>query len=239
MIEIIPAIDILEGRCVRLEQGNYRLKKVYEKDPLEAAKEFEDYGIRRLHVVDLDGAKAKQVVNWKTIEKIAEKTSLIMDFGGGIKETKDLKIVYDCGAAMAVIGSTAVENKPLFLEWLEEYGSQKLILGADVMDRKIAVAAWDEITDIEIIPFLEDNIKAGVQQVLCTDISRDGMMQGPAVELYQEITGRFPELKIIASGGISSVNDLNRLQDSGIPAVIIGKALYEGNIKLIELKEFL
>lgn len=239
MIEIIPAIDILEGRCVRLKQGNYRLKKVYEKDPVEAAKEFEDHGIKRLHVVDLDGAKAKRVVNWKAIEKIAEKTSLIMDFGGGIKETKDLKIVYGCGAAMAVIGSIAVENKALFHEWLEEYGSQKLILAADVKDRKIAVSAWNEITDIEIMVFIEDNIKAGVQQVLCTDISKDGMMQGPAVELYQEITGRFPDLKIIASGGISSVNDLNRLQDSGIPAAIIGKALYEGNIKLIELKEFL
>ncbi len=239
MIEIIPAIDILEGRCVRLEQGDFRMKKVYEKDPLEAAKEFEDHGIRRLHVVDLDGAKAKRVINWKVIEKIAEKTSLIMDFGGGIKETKDLKIVYDCGAVMAVIGSAAVENKALFHKWLEEYGSQKLILAADVKDRKIAVSAWDDVTDIEIISFLEENLNAGVRQVLCTDISKDGMMQGPAVELYEEITDRFPDLKIIASGGISSVNDVNRLQDSGIPAVIIGKALYEGNIKLAELKKFL
>jgi phosphoribosylformimino-5-aminoimidazole carboxamide ribotide isomerase len=239
MIEIIPAIDILEGKCVRLEQGNYHLKKVYEEDPVDAAKKFEQHGMQRLHVVDLDGARAKRLVNWKTIEQIANKTSLIMDVGGGIKETGDLQIVYECGAAMAVIGSVAVTDRPLFREWLAAYGPQKLILGADVKDRKIAVSAWDDITGIELLPFLEDYIKCGVQQVLCTDISRDGMLQGPAFKMYQEIILHFPDVYLIASGGISSVEDLHVLQESGIPGAIIGKAIYEGKIKLSDLKQFL
>ncbi|MBN2480842.1 MAG: 1-(5-phosphoribosyl)-5-[(5-phosphoribosylamino)methylideneamino]imidazole-4-carboxamide isomerase [Bacteroidales bacterium] len=239
MIEVIPAIDILEGKCVRLEQGNYRLKKVYEADPVEAARKFEDHGIKRLHVVDLDGARTKHVVNWKTVEQIANQTSLIMDFGGGIRKTGDLNIVYKCGVAMAVIGSVAVTDKELFREWLAIYGPQKLILGADVRDRKIAVSGWDDITDIALLPFLDEYIKAGVQQVLCTDISRDGMLQGPSVEMYREVMDSFPGVHLIASGGISSVKDLHVLQESGIPGVVIGKALYENKIKLSELKQFI
>ena len=239
MIEIIPAIDILEGRCVRLEQGNYRLKKVYDKDPVDVAKSYEEAGIRRLHMVDLDGARAKRVINWNIIEQIADRTSLIIDFGGGITQTDDLRIVYDSGAAMAVIGSVAVTDRKLFQEWLLTFGQEKLILGADVKERKIAVSAWDEITDIDLFSFLEDYRKEGVRQVLCTDIQKDGMLQGPAIELYKDIRDRFPDLKTIASGGISSVDDLHALHEAGIPGVIIGKALYEGRIKTSDLQQFL
>ncbi|MBN1159404.1 MAG: 1-(5-phosphoribosyl)-5-[(5-phosphoribosylamino)methylideneamino]imidazole-4-carboxamide isomerase [Bacteroidales bacterium] len=239
MIEIIPAIDILEGKCVRLEQGNYRLKKVYEADPLDAAKKFEAHGIRRLHVVDLDGARMKRVVNWKTLERIANSTSLVMDFGGGIRKTGDLKIVYECGVAIAVIGSLAVTYKELFLEWLGLYGPQKLILGADVKEGKIAVSAWDDMTELTLLPFLDEYLHAGVQQVLCTDISRDGMLQGPATGLYKEVMDNFPGIHLIASGGISSVEDLHILQESGIPGAVIGKALYEGKIGLRDLKQFI
>lgn len=239
MIEIIPAIDILDGKCVRLEQGNYRLKKVYDKDPLDTAKSFEAIGIKRLHLVDLDGARAKRVMNWKILQQIAGKTALIIDFGGGIKQTDDIRIIFECGAAMAVIGSVAVTNRVLFQYWLVTYSPEKLILGADVKDRRIAVSAWDDITDIDLFQFLSDYEKIGIRQVLCTDISRDGMLQGPAVELYKEIIDRFPDLKVIASGGISSVEDLQILHESGVPAAIIGKALYEGKIKPSDLKKFL
>lgn len=239
MMEIIPAIDILGGKCVRLEQGNYRIKKVYEKDPVDVAMSFEDHGLRRLHIVDLDGAKEKRVINWNVLEQIAGKTGLTIDFGGGIKQTQDIRIIYESGAAMAVIGSIAVSDRNLFKTWLDNYGPDKLILGADVMDGKIAISAWDEITDIDIFSFLDDYQKAGVKQILCTDISRDGMLQGPALDLYKDLNGHFPDLKFIASGGISSVNDIHLLNESGIPAAIIGKALYEGRIKLTELKQFL
>jgi len=239
MIEIIPAIDILEGKCVRLTQGDYRLRKVYDKDPLDVAKSYEQAGVSRLHMVDLDGAREGRVINWKIAEQVALKTELTLDFGGGIKGTEDLRIVFDSGASMAVIGSVAVKDRDLFLQWLGTYGSERIILGADVKDKMIAVSAWEEVTSLDLLPFLSAYQKAGVSQVLCTDISRDGMLTGPSLELYSEMTEALPDMKIIASGGISSARDIFALDNAGIPAVIIGKALYEGRIKLVELKQFL
>jgi phosphoribosylformimino-5-aminoimidazole carboxamide ribotide isomerase len=239
MITIIPAIDIIDGKCVRLEQGDYRLKKVYEADPLDAAKRFEDFGISRLHVVDLDGAKASHIVNYNVLERITSKTSLTVDFGGGIKSECDIKIVFDSGAAIAVIGSIAVTDRDLFQDWLFAYGPERIILGADVRDCKIAVSGWTSITEITLGDFLQYYKAMGVTQVLCTDISKDGMMQGSSVELYQQMTRDFPFMEIIASGGISSVQEIRKLNESGVSGAIIGKALYEGKIKLEELKEFI
>ena len=239
MITIIPAIDILDGKCVRLEQGDYRLKKVYEEDPVAAARRFEDQGIKRIHVVDLDGARDKHVVNWNSLEQIASKTSMIIDFGGGIKTDHDLEIVFESGAAMAVIGSVAVSDTDLFQSWLFAYGHEKIILAADALDGKIAVSGWTNITEISLFDFLKDYKAMGVRQVLCTDISRDGMMKGSSVELYTQLVQRFSSLKIIASGGVSTVAELHQLNQAGIAGAIIGKALYEGMIKLEELGEFL
>lgn len=239
MITIIPAIDILGGKCVRLEQGDYRLKKVYEEDPLIVARRFEDAGIRRLHLVDLDGARSRQVENWNTLERIAGKTSLIIDFGGGIASDHDLKVVFDSGAAMAVVGSIAVNDSDMFQDWLFAYGPTKIILGADVKDRKIAVTGWTDITTIDLHDFLTEYKAMGVQQVLCTDISKDGMMAGSSVELYRELTERYKSMKFIASGGISSVKEIHTLNEAGVEGAIIGKALYEGLIRVEELKEFL
>jgi len=239
MITIIPAIDIIDGKCVRLQQGNYNLKKVYEEDPLQAAKKFEDQGVKRLHIVDLDGAKASHVVNYNTLERITSQTSLIVDFGGGIKTDCDLKIVFDCGAKMAVIGSVAVTERDLFQDWLFAYGPDKMILGADIKGGRIAVSGWTNVTDITLIDFLQYYKCMGIKQVLCTDISKDGMMQGSAVSLYTQMVKDFPAMQIIASGGISSVEEIHQLNDAGISGAIIGKSLYEGRIKLEELKEFL
>jgi len=239
MIEIIPAIDILEGRCVRLEQGDYRLRKVYDKDPLNVAKGYEQAGVRRLHMVDLDGAREGRVINWKIAEQVALHTALTLDFGGGIKRTEDLRIVYDSGAAMAVIGSVAVRDRDLFLQWLGTYGSDRIILGADVKNKLIAVSAWDEVTSLDLLPFLASYREEGVSQVLCTDISKDGMLTGPSLELYSEMIAALPDMKVIASGGVSSAKDIRDLEEAGIPAVIIGKALYEGRITLVELKQFI
>ncbi len=238
MIQIIPAIDIIEGKCVRLEQGNYRLKKVYEADPLDVALRFQDHGIKRLHMVDLDGARSKHVVNWKVLEKISSKTSLIIDFGGGIKTDKDLKIIFENGASMATIGSVAITDKKLFLSWMFAYGHEKIILGADVKNRKIAISGWQEITEIDIIDFLKSYIEEGVTQVLCTDISRDGMLSGVSLDLYKSISENFPSINLLASGGVNTVADVHELNKMGISGVIIGKALYEGKISLSELKEF-
>lgn len=238
MITIIPAIDIIGGKCVRLEQGDYRLKKVYEEDPLDAARRFEDSGIKRLHVVDLDGAKASHIINYNTLERITGKTGLIVDFGGGIKTDGDLKIVFDCGAAMAVIGSIAVTDRDLFQAWLFGYGPDKVILGADVKDGKIAVSGWTDVTEIGLFDFLQYYKAMGVNQVLCTDIAKDGMMKGSSVELYKQMVTDFPSMRIIASGGISSIQEIHQLNDTGVAGAIIGKALYEGKIKLEELKEF-
>jgi phosphoribosylformimino-5-aminoimidazole carboxamide ribotide isomerase len=239
MITIIPAIDIIDGKCVRLQQGDYNLKKVYEEDPLQAAKKFEDQGVKRLHIVDLDGAKASHVVNYNTLERITSQTSLIVDFGGGIKSDCDLKIVFDCGAEMAVIGSVAVTERDLFQDWLFAYGPDKMILGADIKGGRIAVSGWTNVTDITLIDFLQYYKCMGIKQVLCTDISKDGMMQGSAVSLYTQMVKDFPAMQIIASGGISSVEEIHLLNDAGISGAIIGKSLYEGRIKLEELKEFL
>lgn len=239
MISIIPAIDIMDGKCVRLEQGDYRLKKVYEEDPLIAARRFEDHGISRLHVVDLDGAKAGRVINWNALERIVSKTDLILDFGGGIKSESDLEVVFDSGAAMAVIGSIAVSDPDLFQTWLFAYGPKKIILAADARDGKIAVSGWMKTTAIGLFDFLKQYKALGVVQVLCTDISRDGMLEGSSVELYQEMVRQFTSMQIIASGGISSMKELHILNESGVAGAIIGKALYEGKIKLEELREFL
>jgi len=239
MITIIPAIDIIGGKCVRLEQGDYELKKVYDEDPLNAAKRFEDHGIKRLHVVDLDGARDSHVVNYTTLERIAAKTSLVVDFGGGIKTDCDLKLVFDSGAAMAVIGSIAVTDRDLFQDWLFAYGPKKMILAADIKEGKIAVSGWTELTDISLNEFLQYYKCMGLKQVLCTDIAKDGMMQGSSVDLYRSMVSDFPRMSIIASGGVSSVDEIGKLNDAGVAGAVIGKALYEGKIKLEELRAFL
>jgi phosphoribosylformimino-5-aminoimidazole carboxamide ribotide isomerase len=239
MISIIPAIDIIGGKCVRLEQGNYDLKKVYEEDPLDAARKFEDHGIKRLHIVDLDGARSNHVINYGPLERIASKTNLIIDFGGGIKSDCDLQVVFDSGAHLAVIGSVAVTERDLFQDWLFAYGPDKIILGADIKDGHIAVSGWTEVTDIGLQDFLNFYKCMGIKYVLCTDIAKDGMMQGSSVELYRGMVKEFPAMQIIASGGISSVDEIRSLEEAGVSGAIIGKALYEGKIILEELKPWL
>ncbi len=234
--EIIPAIDIIEGKCVRLTQGDYSQKKIYNEHPLEVAKQFEDAGLTRLHLVDLDGAKAGAVKNWKVLELIAGKTKLVIDFGGGIKTEKDVSIVLECGATYATVGSIAVKDEATFTMWLEKFGAGKFILGADVKDEKIAIAGWLETTDIWIYDFIEKYIKKGVQQIFCTDVSKDGKLEGPSINLYKNIISKFPDLHFIASGGVSSLADVDKLQEIGCKGVIIGKAIYEGIINLSDLK---
>ena len=239
MIELIPAIDIIDGKCVRLSQGDYHTKKVYNENPLEVAKEFEANGIRRLHVVDLDGAKSKHVVNYRTLEMIATRTSLVIDFGGGIKTDEDMRIAFENGAQMVTLGSVAVKNPDLFKKWLIQYGAEKIILGADAKNKRIAVSGWMEDSSQELIPFLHDYTKEGIYKVLCTDISKDGMLQGPSIELYKEIMKEFPEMHLIASGGVSCLEDIIALEEAGIPAVVFGKALYEGRITMKDLIRFM
>ena len=235
MIEIIPAIDIIDGKCVRLNQGDYEQKKVYSESPLEVAKQFEDVGVRRLHLVDLDGAKAKHIVNWKVLEEIAAKTQLVIDFGGGLKSDEDLRIAFDSGAAMVTGGSVAVKDKDTFLSWVGKFGPDKIILGADVKDKKIAVAGWKETTSIDIFSFIDEFKHQGITKVISTDISKDGMLQGPSFDLYDELLEAFPGLYLIASGGVSSFSDIQRLEEHRVPAVITGKAIYEGKIKLADI----
>ncbi|WP_321331068.1 1-(5-phosphoribosyl)-5-[(5-phosphoribosylamino)methylideneamino]imidazole-4-carboxamide isomerase [uncultured Bacteroides sp.] len=235
MIELIPAIDIIDGKCVRLSQGDYGSKKVYSENPVEVAKEFEANGIRRLHVVDLDGAASHHVINFRTLEQIAARTSLIIDFGGGLKTDEDLLLAFENGAQMVTGGSIAVKNPELFSKWISQYGSEKIILGADVKDRMIAVNGWKDDTTLDLFPFLQGYVHKGVQKVICTDIGRDGMLEGPAVDLYKEILVQHPELYLIASGGVSCMDDIKALQNAGVPAVIFGKALYEGHITMKEL----
>ena len=237
MIELIPAIDIIDGKCVRLTQGDYDSKKVYNENPLEIAKMFEGCGLTRLHVVDLDGARESRIINHKTLNNIATKTSLVIDFGGGLKCDKDLEIAFESGAQMVTGGSIAVKSPELFYEWLKRYGSGRIILGADAKDEKIAVSGWQETTAKDLIPFIEEYHKQGVRNVICTDISRDGMLQGPSTELYKKIRKALPEIYLVASGGISSVKDIETLDEAGIPAVIFGKAFYEGRITLKELEQ--
>ncbi len=238
-IDIIPAIDIIDGKCVRLSQGDYNSKKVYNEDPLEVAKEFENHGIKRLHLVDLDGAKAGRIINYKVLERIAGKTNLIIDFGGGLKSSEDLYIAFESGAQMVTGGSIAVKNSDEFKSWIEQYGSEKIILGADAKDNKIAVTGWLEETDQQLIPFIKDYTQKGIQKVICTDISKDGMLQGPAIELYKEILSELPELYLVASGGVSGIADIEKLAEAQIPAVIFGKAIFEGKMNLKELEKFL
>lgn len=239
MIELIPAIDIIHGKCVRLSQGDYATSRTYSENPLDIAKEIESHGLRRLHVVDLDGAASSHIVNYRVLEEIASHTSLCIDFGGGIKDDKDLAIAFECGAQMATIGSLAIKEPERFLGWLEQYGSEKIILGADARKGKIAINGWKDESHEDILPFLEKYASKGIEKVICTDIERDGMLQGPSTELYQSILQKFPELCLIASGGISSLQDIERLDSMGVPAVIFGKALYEGRITLKELERFL
>lgn len=235
-MEIIPAIDIIDGKCVRLTQGDYAQKKVYNEHPLEVAKEFEGAGIKRLHLVDLDGAKAGEVKNWKVLETIAGKTSLITDFGGGIKKEEDVNIVFNSGAALATVGSIAVKDEDELVRWFSVFGADKFLLGADVKDEKIAIGGWLETTDIWIYDFIEKYIQHGITQLFCTDVSKDGKLEGPAVELYKNITSKFPQLHFIASGGVSNMRDLHALQEAGCKGAIVGKAIYEGKIRISDLK---
>lgn len=238
-IDIIPAIDIIEGKCVRLSQGDYASKTIYNEDPLEVARQFEDHGIRRLHVVDLDGAKAGHIINYNTLEKIAGKTNLVVDFGGGLKTSDDLRVAFECGAQMVTGGSIAVKNPDEFERWIQNYGSEKIILGADAKDGNIAVTGWLEETDQKLIPFIQEYHKKGIHKVICTDISKDGMLQGAATELYKEILSEMPDLYLVASGGVSNIEDIEQLAEANVPAVIFGKAIYEGRIDLKELERFL
>jgi len=237
MIQLIPAIDLIDGKCVRLSKGDYNTKKIYNENPLEVAKVFEDCGIQRLHLVDLDGAKAGRIINHKVLELIATKTALVIDFGGGLKATDDLKIAFECGAQMITGGSIAVKNPDEFSSWITTYGSEKIILGSDVKDRKIAVSGWLETSELELFSFLEGYLTKGITSTICTDISKDGMLQGPSVELYKEVLEKFPALYLIASGGVSSMKDIDVLENAGIPAVIFGKAIYEGKITMGDLKK--
>ena len=238
MIELIPAIDIIDGKCVRLTQGDYATKKVYNEDPLEVAKMFEGNGIRRLHVVDLDGAREGRIINYRILERIATRTSLIIDFGGGLKQEDDLEIAFESGAQMVTGGSIAVKNPEMFTSWISKFGSEKIILGADAKEKKIAISGWEETTSQELIPFIKGYYDKGITKVICTDIARDGMLQGPAIDLYKEIRDEIPFLYIIASGGVSSIEDIEKLSEAGIPAVIFGKAIYEGKIQLKDLLRF-
>lgn len=238
MIEVIPAIDLIDGKCVRLTQGDYDTSKVYNEDPLEVAKTFEDYGIRRLHMVDLDGARAGRIVNYRVLERVAARTSLIIDFGGGLQQEDDLEIAFESGAQFVTGGSIAAKDPETFLKWVRKFGSEKMILGADAKDKKIAIHGWEETTDRDLIPFIGDYYEKGVTKVICTDIRKDGMLEGPATELYREIREAIPFIYLIASGGVSNIGDIETLEAAGIPAVILGKAIYEGKIRLKELLRF-
>jgi len=237
-IEIIPAIDLIDGKCVRLSQGDYDRKTVYNENPMEVAKMFEAAGIRRLHLVDLDGAKAGHIVNEKVLEQVATKTNLVVDFGGGLKSDIDLEIAFNAGAAMVTGGSIAVKNREAFLVWLEKFGSEKIILGADAKNGMIAISGWLEKTELPVVDFISAYFEKGIRKVISTDISRDGMLTGPAFDLYADIMKTLPGVEIIASGGISSMDDILKLNEMGVPGVITGKALYENKITLKEIEKF-
>ena len=235
MIELIPAIDIINGQCVRLTKGDYDQKTVYRDSPAEVAQEFESYGFKRLHVVDLDGAKSKHIVNTDVLRQIVLQTHLCVDFGGGIKTDDDIETAFANGAEMVTVGSIAVTNPDLFISWLQIYGADRLILGADVRNGKISINGWKEDSTEDLLPFLKKYIDAGVKNVLCTEISKDGTLQGPAIDLYKRVMQEYPDLHLIASGGVSSIDDIRALDAAGIPAVVFGKAIYEGKIDLHEL----
>lgn len=235
---LIPAIDIIDGKCVRLTQGDYAQKKIYNEDPLEVAMEFEDAGFQRLHVVDLDGARAKRIINHRVLERIASKTSLHIDFGGGLKTDDDLRIAFESGARQITGGTIAVREPLRFIDWLRQYGSEAIILGADFRNGYIAVSGWQEGSDLELLPFLKDYVAKGIRYAISTDVSKDGLLQGSAVATYAEIRAELPELQLIASGGVHSLDDLQALRETGCYGAIIGKAIYEGTIPLKELTRF-
>lgn len=237
MIEIIPAIDIIDGKCVRLSQGNYSEKKIYNENPLEVAKMFEGSGLKRLHLVDLDGAKAKHIVNHKVLENIAAATSLMIDFGGGIQSDEDIETAFRSGASMVTGGSIAAKNINLFTSWINKYGGEKIILGADCKDRLIAVSGWQETTDIDVLEFISKYMQSGINKVVCTDVSKDGMLGGTSIDLYREILHHEPDLYLIASGGVGNLQDILDLELAKVPAVILGKAIYENRVTLKELAD--
>ena len=236
-MKIIPAIDIIEGKCVRLTKGDFSQKKIYNENPVEVAKEFEDAGLERLHLVDLDGAREGKVRNWKVLESLAGKTSLQIDFGGGINSEKDLSIIFDSGALWATIGSLAVREQEKMKSWIIQYGADKFFLGADVREKKLAVKGWTEMTEMKIGEFIAFYLELGLDHIFCTDISRDGLLEGPATELYKELIQEYPPLRLVASGGVSGLSDLEQLIEAGCYGVIIGKAIYEGRINVQDLKK--
>lgn len=237
IMQIIPAIDLIDGKCVRLTQGDYTRKKIYNENPVEVAKMFEDAGIKRLHLVDLDGAKAGEVINWKVLEKIVASTNLQIDFGGGIKKQQDVEKILNAGALFVTIGSVAVKNESLLTHWIEVFGTEKFFLGADVKDEKMAISGWQETTDIDIFSFLKKYTEKGLHYVFCTDVSKDGMLAGPSLDLYKNILTAFPSITLVASGGVSTMSDLEGLKSLGCKAAIVGKALYEGKVSLQDLKD--
>lgn len=238
-MRIIPAIDIIDGKCVRLTKGDYSTQKIYNENPLEVAKAFESHGINYLHVVDLDGAKKGQITNYKILEQLASKTNLKIDFGGGLKSDADLKIAFDCGASQVTGGSIAVKNPELFEQWIATYGSKRIILGADQNNGKIAISGWTETSEQDLIPFIKTYMQKGIQSVICTDIAKDGMLLGTNVDLYQQIISEIPTIKLIASGGIAGINDLSKVAAIGCEGAIVGKAIYEGLITLKQLEQFI
>ncbi|MFP4089318.1 MAG: 1-(5-phosphoribosyl)-5-[(5-phosphoribosylamino)methylideneamino]imidazole-4-carboxamide isomerase [Cyclobacteriaceae bacterium] len=238
-MEIIPAIDIIDGKCVRLTQGDYQQKKEYHSDPLEVAKMYEDHGILRLHLVDLDGAKARKVINYPVLERITRQTKLKVDFGGGVQSDEDLKIVFETGASQVTGGSIAVRKPEVFLRWLDQYGSEKIILGADARDRMIAISGWEESTAQDVVDFIREYHQKGISYVICTDVAKDGLLQGPSTELYEEIIAAVPRVNLIASGGVAGMDDLRRLSETGVSGVIIGKAIYEKKISLKDLQHYI
>ena len=236
-MRIIPAIDIIDGKCVRLTQGDYDQKKIYNEHPLEVAKEFEGHGIEYLHLVDLDGAKAGHVVNFSVIESICSNTGLKVDFGGGIQSDDDIESVFNCGVKQITGGSIAIRNQKMFINWIEKYGSDKIILGADVKGTKIAIAGWQEETTTELVDFLSHYIEKGIQYVICTDVAKDGLLAGTSIDLYEDLMKRYPMLKLIASGGVTSIDELDELKKINVDGAIIGKAIYEGRIKIEDLSK--
>ena len=238
-MRIIPAIDIIEGKCVRLSKGDYNSKKIYNENPLEVAKQFESHGIQYLHLVDLDGAKSNQIINYKVLESIASKTSLKIDFGGGLKSHKDVEIAFNSGADQITGGSIAVKNPEVFKTWLQQYGSNTIILGADAKNEKIAVSGWQEESDEYLIPFIQKYQNEGVNYVICTDISKDGMLEGPSFTLYKQILSETENLKLIASGGVATFDDIPKLAEIGCEGTIIGKAIYENRISLKQLENYI
>ena len=232
MIELIPAIDIIKGQCVRLTRGDYDQKKVYNNDPVEVARGFERMGFKRLHVVDLDGARSKHIVNVDVLKAITSETSLVVDFGGGIKTDDDIRSAFENGASLVTVGSVAVTCPDLFFQWLNTYGRERMILGADVRKGRVSINGWKDDSDEALLPFLKKYVEAGVKYVLCTEISKDGTLEGPATALYKDIMAAYPDIHLIASGGVSSEEDIEQLNLAGIPAVVFGKAIYEGRIDL-------